>query len=265
MLGDGIDPVLLCHIPEVLRQRLTTRLEPDIPVLVVVTVADLSTQLDRHPMSIAVVGLAAPAAEPTVGHLTALRDALAQHAERVVVGALFGPAGLSVPTVSQLAKLGLGEIFTLQDGRELDTLALWIRRHRPRTLHAAVWTAIEPYVDPRAATLFKIALRLASAPYEVADLAAACKTSERTLRRMCEKAGLPSVVWLKAISRLLSAEFLLDQPHSSIDAVSARLGFNTTDALREKARKWTGRHAMSLSEHGWIASMGPMLNREITR
>jgi methylphosphotriester-DNA--protein-cysteine methyltransferase len=137
-----------------------------------------------------------------------------------------------------------------------------LRAHRPARLPLLVWATLGTPLDGRAATLYKVALRLATRPYTVEELASACGCSSRTLHRMCREARVGAPQRLKAMSRLFTVGYLMDRPAARLEDVAERLGFDSADALRFMLVRYTGQNTTQMARQGWLSTLRKRLQVE---
>jgi AraC-like DNA-binding protein len=88
--------------------------------------------------------------------------------------------------------------------------------------------------------IIRRALRSASQPLSVRRLAKVNAVEERTLRKQCERWGMPSPRRLAAWSRLLLAAWWLDNGNLTQARIAERLNFPSPDALRKLSVRTLG-------------------------
>ncbi len=260
------DAVLLYDVSEPWLSRFEQRLRPALVVRPVSSIAALSEALRHSPTSLAVVGLDAIGGSVPKMRADGIQSSLlAEIRGRPVLGVYCARSPLPTSLVVRLIQGGFADILPLHDAAELHEVVAWVLTHRTSGLHSLVWERIAGYVAPEQARLVKTALRHAHAPFSVDELAKTLRCTDRTLRRHCATLGDGSALWLKAMSRLLLAGYLLDQPGRTIEDVADRLGFDSAQALREKVAKWTGLPVAVIQQDGWIHTLGPLLQQRPTR
>jgi AraC-like DNA-binding protein len=95
-------------------------------------------------------------------------------------------------------------------------------------------------VPPRARPWVWAALRSASPPASVVELARVAHCTPRTLHRTFARAGLPPADELLAWGRVLNAARLLHDRPRSVHALALSLGWSSGSALRKTLRRLTG-------------------------
>ncbi len=262
----GTETVMICGVPEPWCSRIVQRLSPAPGVHVVKGFAAVSNAVSNSAISLALVGLDAMALPVNNGGIPARVDTLLDDLQQTPsVGIYCEHTTLPTALVVHLIKGGFVDIVPLHNAANLQRVVAGVFAQLAAGLYVPVWDAVSEYVAPEHARLVKMALRHAHVPFTVDTLAKALRCTDRTLRRHCATLGDGSTLWLKAMSRLLIAGYLLDQPAAVIDKVAERLGFDSTQALRDKLVRWTGRTTATLQHDGWIATLGPMLRRRSTR
>jgi AraC-like DNA-binding protein len=107
-------------------------------------------------------------------------------------------------------------------------------------------------VPPAARGWVRAALRSASPPASVAELARAAHCTPRTLHRILTRAGLPAPDELLAWGRVLNAARLLEDPQRGVASVALALGYSSGSALRRTLRRLTGLRPGELAAAGGV-------------
>jgi AraC-like DNA-binding protein len=139
----------------------------------------------------------------------------------------------------RLGQAGVTELVTV--GRSLPSAALMSALSRCETDSVAVriWKEAHLGVPDSLVALLKPALRLAHGPVSMTRLAAATRMHERTLRKYCDGANLPSPQWIVGWARLLVAAYYLDEPGRTIHSIAELLEFPSAVALANHVRRYT--------------------------
>lgn len=262
---DGLDPCILWCVPSTIAERLTDALSPTIPTEVAGSRQSVQAMLRAYPLAVMVAGHGVGDATTAAIVSMARSHAAYPIAALAMMAHHLGEVSRPVDTVrSDRVMLIAAGVYPVdlrddQGPRGLRPLLEWIRAQRPSRLSTLVFDSIAPVLDNRAATLFKIAIRLAGAPYTLEDLAQACGCSHRSLHRYCLDAEIGPPLRLRAMSRLLTFGFLMDRPRSQIESVVELLQFDSVDAVRVALRRWTGLGLNTVKRSGWISTLKPII------
>jgi transcriptional regulator GlxA family with amidase domain len=99
-------------------------------------------------------------------------------------------------------------------------------------------------------TIVRRALRLASQPFGLHELAAAALMPERSLRHYCATRGFLTPQRIIGWTRLMHCAFLLEDEGRTIESIADVLGFPSPTALRNQLREYTGCTASQLRARG---------------
>ena len=258
----GHETVVLCAVPEPWCDRLVQRLSPVARVHLAENFSAIRNASSECSISLALVCVDAMAESVKNVETPSPVHTLLYDLQRTpTIGVYCDHRTLPTSLVVRLMKTGFVDIAPLHDMVDLHAIITGVFSRLTAGLHVAVWDAVSEYVAPEHARLVKTALRHAHVPYTVDTLARTLRCTDRTLRRRCATLGDGSTLWLKAMSRLLIAGYLLDRHAAEIDRVAERLGFNSTAALRDKLARWTGCTIKTIQRDGWTATLGPLLRR----
>lgn len=168
----------------------------------------------------------------------------------VPVIALFVQGSSAHRGTMTIGRVGVTDIVPV-DG-ELDAAVLQValvRAHAAGVSHF-VWDECRPALPEELTTLLKTTLRIAHRPISVSTLASAAGMPERSLRRWCEDARIPSPQWIIGWARLLVAGYYLDDPGRTILQVAELLEFTSSCALRNQLRRYSGLSPRELRARG---------------
>ena len=141
----------------------------------------------------------------------------------------------------RLGRIGVAMLIDMDEHDWPHRLRRVVMANGRAALSNAVWEQADLQLSAAAATIFKVALRLAHEPFTVEQLATACRIHERTLRKYCNREGLPNPQWIVGWARLLLAGYLLDQGSTEKERVASQLGFNTAIELQKMMHRYLKR------------------------
>lgn len=191
-----------------------------------------------------VTGAQALAPLPVAGDLELLGqvEAFRRHYPWVPLVVLAGRGGRDpLDMAMRVGQIGAAALIDMNEPDWRDRLRRMIRANGRAALSNAVWEQADLQLSDAAATIFKVALRLAHEPFTVEQLATACRMHERALRKYCNREGLPNPQWIVGWARLLLAGYLLDQGSTEKERVASQLGFNTAIELQRMMRRYLTR------------------------
>lgn len=162
-----------------------------------------------------------------------------------------------------LARTGVSDIVSVDEQVDADALRVALARAHALGVSHRVWEECKPRLPDTLVTLLKTALRLAHQPITGQTLAAAAGMPERSLRRHCQDAALPSPQWIIGWARLLIAGFYLDEPGRTVMQVAELLQFPSSCALRNQLRRYTGLSARRIRSGGSTALLCRALEHAI--
>lgn len=128
-----------------------------------------------------------------------------------------------------------------------------------------LWHECSPRLPDALVTLLKMALRNAHQPLTTATLATAAGMHERSLRKYCEDARIPSPQWIIGWARLLMAGHFLDEPGRTIIQVAELLRYPSSCALRNQIRRYSGLSPRQLRVQGTTKGLCGALERAVQR
>ena len=173
--------------------------------------------------------------------------------------AIYVPNESSYKGALQLGAAGITEIVSSQPiFDERDFLAALSRCHADGVA-VRIWKLTNPVLPELLIPLLKAALRLAHGPVSTTRLASAAGMHERTLRKYCEHAQLPSPQWIIGWARLLIAAFYLEEPGRTIGNVAELLEYPSASALRNQIRRYTGASPSAIRAHSMMTSLCRLL------
>ena len=173
--------------------------------------------------------------------------------------AFYVPNESSYKGALQLGGAGITEIVSSQPMfDEKDFLAALSRCHADGVA-VRLWRLTNPVLPEPMIPLLKAALRLAHEPISTTRLAATAGMHERTLRKYCEHAKLPSPQWIIGWARLLIAAFYLEEPGRTIGNVAELLEYPSPSALRNQIRRYTGASPSAIRAHSMTTSLCRLL------
>jgi AraC-like DNA-binding protein len=225
------------------------------------TAAACQSVLLRH------VGLAVLTTVPSA---TATRDvealvALRQQFPHSAWIGLFEEGLSEVRHVATLGRSGITELVIAAQLHRPGVLIGALARGETESVAARIWRLAGMCVDDACASLLKPALRLAHEPILLNRLAEVTRMHERTLRKYCSHAGLPSPQWIIGWARCLVTAFYLEEPGRSISSISTLLDFKTPVQLANQIRRYTGLTATALRQQGALQTTGRLLVGHLRR
>lgn len=162
-----------------------------------------------------------------------------------------------------LGRAGVTEILTASPEVDRVGLAATLSRCHSAAVAVQVWDRAALSLPGPMVTLLKVALRLANRPFTVEDLAVAAGMSIRSLRRYCEREGLPGPQWIVGWARILTAGYFLAGSGRSTSEVAQTLGYPSSDALRNQLRRYTGAATGDLRAAGLLGRLGADLAKHV--
>ncbi|WP_439644072.1 helix-turn-helix domain-containing protein [Gemmatimonas sp.] len=166
------------------------------------------------------------------------------------VVAMFSVGRSSHAQLLQIGAVGVSDVIVVNDDFTADVLRTRLERAAAESVASRLGRACAPILSDAWVTLFKVALRLANAPITLPELAAAAGLHERSLRKYCDRAGLPSPQWVIGWARALTAAHYLDEPGRSLVSVAQLLAFPSPSALQNLLRRYTGASPRTLRDQG---------------
>ena len=179
--------------------------------------------------------------------------------------ALFEEHGSEIRHLAVLGRAGMSELITGARLHRPGVLIGALSRGETESVAVRIWRIGGICVDDACATLLKSALRLAHDPIPLKRLAEASRLHERTLRKYCAHAGLPSPQWIVGWARCLVTAYYLEEPGRSIASIAALLHFKTPVLLANQIRRYTGLTATALRAQGPMQAIGRRLERHLQR
>ncbi|WP_353269289.1 helix-turn-helix domain-containing protein [Gemmatimonas sp.] len=164
--------------------------------------------------------------------------------------AMFAVGRSSHAQLLQIGAVGVADVVVLNDDFTADLLRTRLERAAAESVASRLGRACAHLLSDEWVTLFKVALRLAQGPITLPDLATAAGLHERSLRKYCDRAGLPSPQWVIGWARALTAAHYLDEPGRTLVSVSHLLAFPSPSALQNLIRRYTGASPSTLRERG---------------
>jgi AraC-like DNA-binding protein len=248
-----LDPVLVWRFAEPWVARFRVRFESDVHVVEVTPpTSALSAAARRYPRSVVLIEIADLAAAENSTSLSALCRTVATLRTCAVAAVTTGSMLPNPRVVAKLVRAGVLDVFHVPGSSGLKALLEWVHQRRRVALHERVWTCIASHIPVPAKSLVQSTLRFAHGPIAVSELSRACTCSERTLRRRCERAGVPGPLWLIAMVQLATVAYLIEREGLSFDSAASFLGYDTPRGLRARVVKWTNQTPRALSSSGWL-------------
>ena len=149
-----------------------------------------------------------------------------------------------------LGRVGVTDILSVEGELDADVLRSALARAYALGVSHRVWEECRPRLPDELVTLLKTALRIAHRPITARALADAAGMPERSLRKLCEDALIPSPQWIIGWARLLVAAYYLDDPGRTILQTADLLQFTSSCALRNQLRRYTGLSPRQLRAQG---------------
>jgi AraC-like DNA-binding protein len=149
-----------------------------------------------------------------------------------------------------LGRVGVTDLVSVEGELDAEVLRRALTRAHASGVSHRVWDECRPRLPDTLVTLLKTALRIAHQPITAHALAAAAGIPERSLRKLCEDAAIPSPQWIIGWARLLVAAYYLDEPGRTILQVAELLQFTSSCALRNQLRRYTGWSPRELRAQG---------------
>ncbi|MES2522624.1 MAG: AraC family transcriptional regulator [Gemmatimonadota bacterium] len=179
----------------------------------------------------------------------------------VAVVALFVEGTSSHQGMLALGRSGLTDVLSVDS--DLNPNAVWIALARAyaQGVSHRVWEEFQPQIPDALVTLLKTALRVGEAPLTARELANAAGVPERSLRKLCEDAGIPSPQWVIGWARLLIAAHYLEERGRTIQQVAELLAYPSSCALRNQLRRYTGQSPRRLRTEGVTRALCHALER----
>lgn len=203
----------------------------------------------------------AAAAYQDVEALVALR----QHFPHAGWTAFFEEHCSEIRHVAVLGRAGISELITGARLHRPGVLISALSRGEAESVAVRIWRLADICVDDTCATLLKSALRLAHESIPLKRLAEASRLHERTLRKYCARAGLPSPQWIVGCARCLMTAYYLEEPGRSILSIAGLLDYKTPVLLANQIRRYTGLTATALRAQGALQTTGRRVERHLRR
>src|SRR6476661_445900 len=198
--------------------------------------------------------------EAEVGRLVAYEQFRAKY-PHVPVVALFLQGVSAHRGTLAMGRAGVTELLSVDGLLDVDALCLALGRCHTDGISHHVWQECSPRLPDALVTLLKTALRGAHQPLTASTLAAAAGMHERSLRKYCEDARIPSPQWIIGWARLLMAGHFLDEPGRTILQVAELLRYPSSCALRNQIRRYSGLSPRQLRARGSTKCLCEALER----
>jgi AraC-like DNA-binding protein len=251
LVAISLPPSLIAPICSIVGDRADVR--------AVSQIADAVHQLDGEMSSCLLLAVPSDEQATQTAALHRLRGAY----PHVPAVALFSPRVSSYRAALQLGASGVTELVTVDPLPAPEDLLSSLSRCHADGIAVRVWRHAALEMPEALVPVLKAAIRLAHEPLTTVRLAAATGMHERSLRKYCESARLPSPQWLIGWARLLIAGYYLDEPGRSVVSVAEMLAFPSTCALRNQLRRYTGLAPSTLRARGTSVSLARLLEQTI--
>ncbi len=179
----------------------------------------------------------------------------------VVALALAGSSSLQAAW--RLGRTEVSELVMMASTLDAEDLRIALVRVHADGVVSRLWARAGLRLPDPLVTVVRRALRLAHAPFTAADLASITQLHERSLRKYCERHGLPSPQQLVGWTRLLLAAYYLDERGRAVTEVAELLGFPTPDALRKLIVRYTGHSSTVLRRVGALDDIARRLETAV--
>jgi AraC-like DNA-binding protein len=199
--------------------------------------------------SVAVVlTIPGPQRSSAVEALTRLRAAFPQTPFVAFYIATYSDLG----ALAQVAAGDVRHVLVSERIHHLDHCYLTLAASDSWSTAARVWAKAAVRTDDFVSTLMNAALRLAWHPVSLPRLAMAARMHERTLRKQCDRYGVPSPQWLIGWARCLVAAYYLEEPGRPVQRIAELLHFNSAVLLANHLKRYTGHTATELRRLGAV-------------
>jgi AraC-like DNA-binding protein len=220
---------------------------------------DAAAHLERLLNGCLLVSVPGEEQQPLASELLRLRASY----PHVPAVAFFLPGRSSYRRALQLGSAGVTELIAVDPVLPAQELLTSLSRCHADGVAIRLWRHCALDIPDALLPLLKAAVRLAHEPLTAVRLAAAAGMHERTLRKYCENARLPSPQWVIGWARLLLAGYYLDEPGRTISSVAEMLRFPSTCALRNQLRRYTNVAPSHLRADGASRALARLLEQSV--
>lgn len=163
----------------------------------------------------------------------------------------------------RLGKAGVTELVLYTQAIPADELRQALMRLHADSIAIKLWKIASLRLDDSLIAVLKPALRLAHAPISMVRFASATGWHERTLRKYCTQASLPSPQWVAGWARLLVAAYYLDEPGRTVQGVAELLAFPSAVSLANQVRRYSGFTPTALRARGATQTVARLIEERL--
>lgn len=202
-------------------------------VMPVTSIADCARQLLLTPSAIVVLTVPPATNAPVLEAYARLRE---QYHQTPFI-ALFISGVSDVTALAMLAAGDVRHVLHSERVHQQEHCHVTLAASAAWSTASRVWKQAAVDADDFVETLMMIALRLASRPVTLPELALAARMHERSLRKYCARHGHPSPQWFIGWARCLLATFYLEERGRSVQSVSELLHWNSAVILANHLKR----------------------------